>query len=70
MTFWGEFKIDPETGKQIAHEMVLAQWQKGKFVVVWPPSVAQAKLTTQYQPGMRSARGKRQAINLQYPISI
>jgi branched-chain amino acid transport system substrate-binding protein len=44
MTFWGEFKIDPETGKQIAHEMVLAQWQKGKFVVVWPPSVAQAKL--------------------------
>jgi branched-chain amino acid transport system substrate-binding protein len=44
MTFFGLFKIDPQTGKQIAHEMVLGQWQAGKFVVVWPESVAVAKL--------------------------
>jgi len=43
-TFFGLFKIDPATGKQIAHEMVLVQWQAGKLVVVWPPSVATAKL--------------------------
>ncbi|MEM1610192.1 MAG: amino acid ABC transporter substrate-binding protein [Sulfolobales archaeon] len=44
MTFFGLFKIDPATGKQLAHEMVLGQWQGGKFVVVWPQSVAIAKL--------------------------
>jgi len=43
-TFFGLFKIDPATGKQVAHEMVLGQWQAGKFIVVWPPSVATAKL--------------------------
>jgi len=44
MTFFGEFKIDPATGKQVAHKMVLGQWQAGKFAVVWSPSVATAKL--------------------------
>jgi len=43
-TFFGEFKIDPATGIQIGHKMILVQWQKGNLVVVWPPEVAKAKL--------------------------
>ena len=41
-TFFGKLQIDPDTGLQIAHDMVVAQWQNGKRVVVWPESVAQA----------------------------
>lgn len=36
MSFYGKWGIDPETGKQIDHEMVLIQWQKGKKEIVWP----------------------------------
>jgi branched-chain amino acid transport system substrate-binding protein len=43
MTFFGEFKIDPQSGKQIAHKMVLGQWQNGKFVTIWPPDIAVSK---------------------------
>ncbi len=41
-TFFGKLQIDPETGLQIGHEMVVAQWQNGKRVVVWPEVVAEA----------------------------
>ena len=42
-TFFGRFRINPRTGIQSGHEMVWVQWQGGKKVVVWPPSVAQAR---------------------------
>lgn len=35
MTFFGQFQVD-STGKQIAHAMVLDQWQSGTLVVVAP----------------------------------
>jgi branched-chain amino acid transport system substrate-binding protein len=44
MTFYGRSKIDPRTAIQEGHEMVVAQWQNGKSVVVWPPEFAEAKL--------------------------
>lgn len=40
MTFFGEFKIDPETGIQIGHKMIVVQWQNGEKVIVWPPEAA------------------------------
>lgn len=43
MTFFGDWKIEPETGKQIGHEMVLLQWQDKKLQIVWPPSAQTAK---------------------------
>jgi len=43
MTFFGRLKIDPNTGLQIGHEMVIAQWQNGEWVVIWPSEVAQAQ---------------------------
>ena len=42
-TFFGRFRISPRTGIQSGHEMVWVQWQGGRKVVVWPPSVAQAR---------------------------
>jgi branched-chain amino acid transport system substrate-binding protein len=42
MTFFGRLKIDPKTGLQIGHEMLVVQWQNGKRVIVYPPEVAEA----------------------------
>jgi hypothetical protein len=36
-TFFGRFRIDPATGLQVGHEVVLVQWRRGRKVVVWPP---------------------------------
>ncbi|RLE51213.1 MAG: branched-chain amino acid ABC transporter substrate-binding protein [Candidatus Methanomethylicota archaeon] len=41
-TFFGEFKIDPATGLQVGHKMVVIQWQNGKKEIVWPREVATA----------------------------
>jgi branched-chain amino acid transport system substrate-binding protein len=42
-TFFGRFHIDPKTGLQVGHEMVLVQWRRGRKLVVWPPAVSQAR---------------------------
>ncbi|MBI2525861.1 MAG: amino acid ABC transporter substrate-binding protein [Candidatus Rokubacteria bacterium] len=41
-TAFGDFKVDPD-GFQIAHKMVILQWQDGKKVTVWPDEVARGK---------------------------
>jgi branched-chain amino acid transport system substrate-binding protein len=43
VTFFGRFKIDPETGFQIGHQSVIGQWQDGRKVIIWPPDVATGK---------------------------
>jgi branched-chain amino acid transport system substrate-binding protein len=42
-TFFGRFQIDPATGLQVGHEMVLVQWRGGRKLLVWPPSVSKAR---------------------------
>ncbi len=42
-TFYGDFKTD-SNGNQIGHKMVVVQWQKGEKVIVYPDSIAQAKI--------------------------
>ncbi|MCE4620931.1 MAG: amino acid ABC transporter substrate-binding protein [Desulfurococcales archaeon] len=42
LTFFGRFKIDPQTGKQMGHQMVIMQWQNGKREIIFPESVATA----------------------------
>lgn len=49
-TFFGRFKIDSETGKQIGRSTLLVQWQGGRKVVVWPPSLATAPLRYPWRP--------------------
>jgi branched-chain amino acid transport system substrate-binding protein len=41
-TFYGNFKIDSETGRQIGRETLLVQWQNGRKIIVWPQDSAQA----------------------------
>ena len=43
-TFYGRFKIDPVTGRQIGRSVVIVQWQGGRKVVVWPPERSQSQL--------------------------
>ncbi|OGK89219.1 MAG: hypothetical protein A2X52_09255 [Candidatus Rokubacteria bacterium GWC2_70_16] len=41
-TAFGDYKVDAD-GFQIAHKMVILQWQDGKKVTVWPDEVASGK---------------------------
>jgi branched-chain amino acid transport system substrate-binding protein len=41
-TVFGAFKVDGD-GVQVAHKMVLFQWQDGKKVIVWPEELAPGK---------------------------
>lgn len=43
-TFYGRFKIDAGTGRQVGRSVVLVQWQQGSKPVVWPPEQRQAAL--------------------------
>jgi branched-chain amino acid transport system substrate-binding protein len=35
-TFYGRFRIDPTSGRQLGHVMPVVQWQHGAKVVLWP----------------------------------
>ncbi len=41
-TAFGDYKVDAD-GFQLAHKMVMLQWQDGKRVVVWPDDLAGGK---------------------------
>lgn len=42
-TFYGPYAIEPQTGRQTAHPMLVIQWQKGRKEIVWPREVAEAQ---------------------------
>ena len=42
-TAFGDYKVEPD-GFQIAHKMVMLQWQDGKRIVVWPDDLANGKI--------------------------
>jgi branched-chain amino acid transport system substrate-binding protein len=44
-TFYGDFRLAPQTGIQVGHETVLVQWQGGKKKIIWPADVAKVGLT-------------------------
>lgn len=50
-TFYGRFKIEPDTGEQIGRSTLLVQWQDGKKVVLWPPEQAQGGLVYPWPRG-------------------
>ena len=43
-TLFGPFRLDPETGLQVGHEVLTVQWQDGARRVVWPQSRAERAL--------------------------
>jgi branched-chain amino acid transport system substrate-binding protein len=42
-TAFGDYKVEAD-GFQVAHKMVMLQWQDGKRVVVWPDELASGKM--------------------------
>lgn len=43
-TLFGKFRLDPLTGLQTGHQVVIVQWQQGQRRVVWPPEQAERPL--------------------------
>lgn len=43
-TMYGAFGLDPYTGRQVAHRVLVVQWQDGARRVVWPPEQAERPL--------------------------
>jgi branched-chain amino acid transport system substrate-binding protein len=43
-TLFGDFRLDPATGRQVGHQVLTVQWQDGARRVVGPPERAQAPL--------------------------
>ncbi len=43
-TLYGAFRIDPLSGLQSGHQMLIVQWQNGIRRVVWPPEQAERPL--------------------------
>jgi branched-chain amino acid transport system substrate-binding protein len=58
ISVYGDWGIDPKTGKQVAHQSVLIQWQKGKKEIVWPQDAANAKLCYPMPSSQDRLKGK------------
>jgi branched-chain amino acid transport system substrate-binding protein len=43
-TLYGAFQLDPLSGLQIGHQVLIVQWQNGRRRVVWPPEYAERPL--------------------------
>ncbi len=43
-TLYGKFRLDPTSGRQVGHQVLLVQWQQGVRRVVWPPEYAERPL--------------------------
>jgi len=43
-TLFGKFRLDPDAGFQVGHEVLTVQWQDGARRVVWPPDRAERSL--------------------------
>ena len=43
-TLYGRFRIDPVSGLQVGHHVLIVQWQNGTRRVVWPPEQAERPL--------------------------
>lgn len=43
-TFYGDFRIDPETLRQTGHRMLVTQWQDGEKKIVFPKEYSNSRL--------------------------
>ena len=49
-TFFGRFRLDPATGRQVGRSVFLVQWQQGRKVVIWPPHLSAGSLAVSTMP--------------------
>jgi branched-chain amino acid transport system substrate-binding protein len=50
-TFYGRFKVEPDTGRPVGRSTLMVQWQRGRKLVIWPPELSQAPLVYPW-PGL------------------
>lgn len=43
-TFYGNFEVDPSSGKQVGHKMIVVQWQKGEKKIVYPYEISNSAI--------------------------
>ena len=43
-TLFGHFRLDALSGLQVAHQVLVVQWQQGRRRAVWPPERAERPL--------------------------
>ena len=53
-TFYGSFRIDPVTGRQVGRSSLIVQWQAGRKLILWPPEQRQATLVHPWPGGERT----------------
>ena len=49
-TFYGRFRIDPDTGQPVGKPALLAQWRQGRKAIVWPPEHRTERLAYPWRP--------------------
>ena len=49
-TFYGRFKIDADSGRQVGRDVVLVQWQQGRKIIVFPPKQRRGTLVCPWRP--------------------
>ncbi|MGH9388354.1 MAG: amino acid ABC transporter substrate-binding protein, partial [Vicinamibacteria bacterium] len=54
-TLYGPFAIDPTSGRQTAHGILVTQWQDGSRKIVWPAAFAETRPRYPAPPGRRSS---------------
>jgi ABC-type branched-subunit amino acid transport system substrate-binding protein len=62
-TFYGDFAIDPVSGRQIAHKMLLVQWHDRRKVIIAPQSPSDAG-TLEFPSGWRLILASFQLLRL------
>lgn len=43
-TLYGAFQLDPASGLQTGHQVLIVQWQEGQRRIIWPPEYAESPL--------------------------
>jgi branched-chain amino acid transport system substrate-binding protein len=49
-TLYGRFRVDPASGLQVGHQVLIVQWQNGARRVVWPPEQAERSVQGRGKP--------------------
>ena len=43
-TFFGHFKVEYSTGRQMGHSVLVTQWQRNEKVILWPRDLRQGQM--------------------------
>jgi branched-chain amino acid transport system substrate-binding protein len=63
-TLFGAFEIDPETGRQVAHQMLTVQWHRGSKVPIEPHPPLSDRGSSEYSTGWRLLEAGAQIFGL------